>query len=87
MREKGIFLENRVQLSLVGGQLADISAVKNNFAGVSSFKAADNAEGCGLVTNSFSLTERFRSSRTMVPSKLLEMCTKSIKGWFMFASS
>ena len=49
MGKQGIFLENRVQLSFIGGQLADICAVKNNFAGVSSFKAADNAEGCGLA--------------------------------------
>ena len=39
--------------------------------------------GPSKVTKLFSLMERFRSSRTSSPSKLFDMCCKSMKGWLM----
>ena len=44
MRKQGIALEDRVDLTTVGGQLVDALAVKINVTRVGAFKAADDAK-------------------------------------------
>ena len=42
--------------------------------------------GPSRVTKLFSRMERFKSSSTNSPSKLLDICCKSINGWLMMNS-
>lgn len=46
MREKRVFLENRVDFTLVRRNIIDRHTVENNLAGIRAQKAADDTQGC-----------------------------------------
>ena len=46
MRKQGIFLEHRVQLSLIWGKIRNVLPIKDHLTVVRLFKTAQNTEGC-----------------------------------------
>jgi len=49
MREEGVVLKDHVQLALVGGKSRDVFSFEEDFAGIRSFKASEDSEGCRLA--------------------------------------
>ena len=49
--EEGVFLENRVYLSLVGGNIADFLTVEVKVSAVCRFKAANDTKGGGFTAS------------------------------------
>ena len=49
--EESIFLENRIDVSLVGRKVIDYLILKENCTLVGSFKSADNTKGCGFAAS------------------------------------
>jgi len=47
--EKGIALEDRIYLALIGGQVVDLFSIKIDHTGAGRFKAANNAQSSGLA--------------------------------------
>ena len=73
----------------IGSKLKELRVLK----GLTQEELADRAElSKGFISqlerdltspSIATLMERFRSSRTSSPSKLFDMCCKSMKGWLM----
>ena len=44
MRKQRVFLENRIQVPLIGRHIRNVFAIENNLSGIGTYKAAENPE-------------------------------------------